>query len=45
LQITERAAVDELVLLVQGSEKTGRPSANCCESVGLIGVAEELRQD
>ena len=45
LQATECAAVDELVLLVQGIKKTGRPGANGGEGVRLIDAGEELRQD
>src|SRR6202012_6003530 len=45
LEVSERSAVDQRVLFVQRVEQAGGPSADGCEGIRLVGVAEELRED
>ena len=45
LEVSECSAVDQRVLLVQRVEQAGGPSADGCEGIRLVGVAEELRED
>ena len=43
--MSERSTVNERVLFVESVEQAGGPGADGGDGIGLVGVAEELRQD